>query len=523
LGYLALPTELVAHAQADCAALKNQTIPITTITEVEEVIAPSTFNDASRESRGLPVRVNRTFCRVKGTIRPSPSSHIGFETWLPADWNGDYFQTGNGGLAGVIRHPELAHALNRGFASSSTDDGTSLTDPSWAIDPERMLDFRDRAVHLTAIAGQALTKAYYGQPARHRFFVGGSKGGQEAMTEVQRYPADFDGVVALYPASRGEFQAASTLWWAQQMTRTPGSILREPELKLLKASVIRICGGKDGGLASDGFLTDPRQCSFNPVVLQCKHGQTKGCLTAEQVETARRLYAGPAGYPELRMLPGSEWRPLGNLHGWQVLDGSLVKAFQLELSIGKGMLGRPGWTYKDFDIEKDMPIMIAAANDELGNTFDPNIRKFQENGGKLILIHGWNDPMVPSMHSPLYWEMVVADQARANPDVDALAATREFFRLFMVPGYGHGYGDGLEPADPLSAIVAWVKSGEAPETLNAVAYADAADWAAANRAPSAYVPDQAGSEGLNRPVRIRRQLCAWPASQNVSDSGAACQ
>jgi feruloyl esterase len=509
------------HAQPSCEALIAEQIPLTTITEAQAVAAPFSVADAAADSNGQAAAASRSFCRVKGLIKPTATSQIRFETWLPQDWNGDYLQVGNGGLAGVIRYPELAHGLNRGFATSSTNDGTSLTDFSWTTDPERMLDYRDRAVHLTAVAGQALTRAYYRMAASHRFFVGGSKGGQEAMTEVQRYPDDFDGIVALYPASRGEFQAASTLWWAQQMTRTPGSMLGADHLELLNAAVLKRCGGKDGGRASDGFLTDPRQCKFDPAVLECKTGQAEGCLMAEQVTTARNLYAGPAGYPELRMVPGSEWPPVSG-HGWQLLDGSLVKSFQLERSIGQGLLARPDWTYKDFDIGQDMPRLIASAGAEPGNTFNPDIRKFQQNGGKLILIHGWNDPMVPSLHSPLYWDMVVADQDKADPEGNGLEKTRAFMRLFMIPGYGHGHGAGLEPADPLAAIVAWVKTGKAPDTLDSVQYADAAQWTNSRRSPAALAPDMAGKTGADRPVRLRRKVCAWPLRMKVTSRGARC-
>lgn len=515
-------TGTAAHANADCAALMNQEIQDTTITEAQEVSPPFAITDTSRSKADEPFAVDRPFCRVKGMIKPSPTSQISFETWLPADWNGDYFQTGNGGAAGFIRYPELSHAVNRGFAATSTDDGTDPRSFAWAMDPQRMLDFVDRAVHVTAVAGQALTKAYYGKPASHRFFVGGSKGGQEAMNEVQRYPSDFDGVVALYPATRGGYQAASTMWWAQQMTRTPDAMLREPELKLLNKAAIKTCVGKDGGLASDGFLTDPTQCAFDPGVLLCTGDQAENCLTSEQVTTARNLYAGPENYPELRMLPGSEWPQVGNLNGWSILDGSLVKAFGLEMSIGLGVLGQQNWSYRDFDIDRDMPIIANAGSGQPGFTFDPDIRAFQENGGKLILIHGWNDPMVPAMHSPLYWDMVVADQAEASPHKDAVAQTGEFMRMFMVPGYGHGYGAGLEPADPLQAIVDWVKTGDAPERLDAVAYADSAEWAQESRPPSAYVPDVTRADGTAREVALRRPLCAWPATPTVTAKNVEC-
>jgi feruloyl esterase len=529
---LALAVSLAAgaaSAKTDCASLKRERIPMTTIESSVETPAPFSLSMKDRVGHISTVQVGRTFCRVSGVIRPTPTSNIHFETWLPTDWNGDYFQAGNGGLAGAIQYPFIANALNRGFAASSTDDGTSGSQIEWQSDPQRMLDFRDRAVHLTAVAGQALTRAYYGRAAKDRFFLGGSKGGQEGMQEVQAYPDDFDGVVAMYPAVRGDYFTAVNLWRAQQMMRTPSGQLKGPQLELLRVAALKACAGKDGGLADDGFLTDPRACHFDAAKLMCKAEPRDDCLTADQVATARALYAGPSDGEgkslDLGLLPGGEAPQLSVGHGWSIHDGTIVRALALENSMGRLTLGEASWTYRDFNISKHLPILIEQAKKPPGSSFDPNLRAFQAHGGKLILIHGWDDNMVPPQNSPLYWDLVVADQAKAagQDGRSAVMRTNDFFRLFMIPGYGHGSGDGLEPADPLAAIVDWVKSGKAPATLPAVAYDGqaAAAWSKAGKGPPAL---SAGAYGPDArlPVSFKREVCAWPNRAEVTGGGVVC-
>jgi feruloyl esterase len=500
---------VAAQAAPGCGTLKALTIPQTTIETVEPVAAP--FRMPVKTFQGdVVLQVEHAFCRVKGVIRPSPTSNIHFETWLPDDWNGDYFQAGNGGLAGHIQYAPMADALARGYAASSTDDGTTGSDNlDWQADPQRELDYRIRAVHLTAVAGEALVRAHYGRPARHALFVGGSKGGQEAMQEVQDFPEDFDAVAAIYPGI-GNRVATSLIWASQQVTRTPEAMLREPQLALLHKAVLAECGGRDGGLASDGFLTFPPSCRFDPQVLQCKGAPAADCLTADQAAAARAIYAGPSN-PRTGetfgtgMLPGSEAPSISIAHGWGAFDGTTVRLFALENSIGKNQLGKAGWSYRDFDFDKDVAILGEASRKGLGDTFKADIRAFKARGGKLLMIQGWDDPIVPAASSIRYFEQVVADQAIA-PDRPAgrgaLDETRSFFRLFMVPGFGHGATSGLQPVDPLGALATWVQGRHPPAVLAAARYE---------------------SGDLKKTAVLTRELCPWPDRPQISDGQVVCR
>jgi feruloyl esterase len=499
----------LAQAAPNCAALMAQVIPHTTIVAAEAVAAP--FRMPVKTFQGdVVLQVDRAFCRVQGVIRPSPTSNIHFETWLPEAWNGDYFQAGNGGLAGSIQFAPVADAVGRGYAASSTDDGTTGAGKlDWQADPERQLDYRVRAVHLTARAGQALTSAYYGRPARHALFVGGSKGGQEAMQEVQDFPEDFDAVAAIYPGI-GNRVATSLIWASQQMTRAPGAMLREPQLALLHKAVIAQCGGRDGGLASDGFLTFPPACRFDPGVLLCKSAPSEDCLTVDQAAAARAIYAGPSN-PRTGevfgtgMLPGSEAPSIGIGHGWAAFDGTTVRLFALENSIGRNQLGKTGWSYRDFDFDKDVAVLAETSRKGLGDTYKADIRAFKARGGKLLMIQGWDDPIVPPASTIGYFERVVANQASAADRATGrspLDETRGFFRLFMVPGFGHGVTSGLQPVDPLGELAGWVGTGQAPARLAAARYP--------------------GGD-RSKPALLTRALCPWPDRPQISGGGVVCR
>jgi feruloyl esterase len=502
--FLALCLVSVGAAQAvaapDCEGLKNSRIALTTIDSAENKTPPTKLTTSTFDG-SVELNIERAFCRVQGTIKPSPTSNIKFELWLPAaDWNGRYLQVGNEGLAGFIPRAPLATAIASGYAAGATDDGTTgAGDLTWQSDPERQLDYSTRAVHLTVVAGQQLVQNYYGGRARYSYFVGGSKGGQEALEELQKFPQDFDGIVASYPAIRGLTLVMSLFWAGQQMNRSPDAMLHPPQLELLHTAVLKACAGKDGGLATDTFLTDPPACRFDPANLQCKELQSADCLTAEQVKTAQAIYDGPSN-PRTGanfgagLARGSEWPSRGIAHGWTDFGGATIRRLALEQNVGKN-LGRENWDYRTFDFDKDVSRLMPAPDPR------PDVRAFEDKGGKLILIHGWNDTAVPVVNSINFYKEMVQDQRARYGDGDdkrALEATRNFARMFLVPGYGHGESSGLTPVDPLPIIVDWVEKGRAPEVLPSVQY---------------------GSGESAKPVLMKRDVCLWPARPVVNGLG----
>ena len=247
-------------------------------------------------------------CVVKLVSRPTPDSEIGIEVWLPlSGWNGKYLQVGNGGWSGVIPTPALAFAVQRGFAAAGTDDGHTGTmsgDAQWAVGhPEKVIDFGYRAVHETAVLARQVVNAFYTGDATHSYFVGCSTGGRQGLMEAQRFPEDFDGIIAGAPANNMTGLQAAGVWNEQALLKTPASAIPLNKLRVIQRAVLAACDRLDG--LWDGIVQDPRACHFDPAVLKCKDKDGPKCLTGPQVAALRKLYAGPTQSAHRRAdLPG---------------------------------------------------------------------------------------------------------------------------------------------------------------------------------------------------------------------------
>lgn len=276
-------------------AVASLGLPYTTIT-VAEAVAPPFTPPETFSSRGYTVD-DVSFCRVAGTSRPEAGSEIRFEVWLPAAdaWNGRFQGIGSGGSAGAIRYPQLAAAVRNGYAAVATDNGhtsDSGFDGSWSLGhPVRLVDFGYRAQHEATVAGKAVTGAYYGREADYAYFVGCSQGGHHALMEAQRYPDDYDGIVAGAPANYWIGLMTGELWAGLATTKDPAQDLPREKLPLLGAAVLEACDAIDG--LEDGLIGDPRACDFDPGVLECAGADGADCLTAGQVAAARAIYGGP--------------------------------------------------------------------------------------------------------------------------------------------------------------------------------------------------------------------------------------
>src|ERR1700761_6904984 len=261
----------------DCGALKNLQLPETTITSAQTVTSGSLRgNELPRPMHGLP-----EFCRVTGVLRPSSDSSIGFEVWLPTHgWNGRFLGVGNGGFAGSIGYDGLAGNLKRGFATAGSDAGHKADgeDASWAYQhPEKIKDFGWRAVHLTAERSKAVINAYYGKNADKAYFDSCSDGGREALMEAQRFPKDYDGILAGAPANNWVHLISSGVDVAQSTIGNPRSYVSSQKLPAIQRASLAACDAQDG--VQDGFINDPAQCHFDPAVLLCKEGDALDCLT----------------------------------------------------------------------------------------------------------------------------------------------------------------------------------------------------------------------------------------------------
>ncbi|MDB5417371.1 MAG: Tannase/feruloyl esterase family alpha/beta hydrolase, partial [Phenylobacterium sp.] len=393
---LALGAPGLAHAEAACGDLAKTVLPHAEITS------------ATVEKAG-----SGEACRIAVASHPTQDSNIKLEVWIPRGeaWNGKFVQLGNGGFAGSVLVGQLRGMAGRGYAAASTDDGHQTpvgTNASWALGhPEKLVDFGWRALKETTEISKALIAAQKGLKPKTSYFFGCSDGGREALMEAQRFPNDFDGIVAGAPAN-----AMSQLFGISaaqhQALSAPGGYLGPAELSLLQKSVLAQCA--DGG----AFVRDPAACRFDPGKLQCKAGVTEGCLTAPQVHSARVMYegrrdprSGKIAFPGFS--PGAEAQP-NSWTTWVVganeAQHPRAAGYQFASNAFKYFaFGDPSFDF----LKLDLGAQFDQARRKMGPIIDsdsPNLAAFKRHGGKLIQYHGWNDPAIPARSSILYYEDV---------------------------------------------------------------------------------------------------------------------
>jgi len=489
-----------APGASTCEGLANLSFADTTITTALSVPPGSyTAPDGTNFPR-LPA-----FCRVAGSIRPTADSNIQFEVWMPSSgWNGKFAGADNGGFGGTINYGKMGDALSHNYAAASTDTGHTAgplgaLDASWALGhPEKVIDYGYRAIHETALTGQGIVAAFYGRASDHSYFSGCSNGGRQALMEAQRYPADYDGIIAGAPANFMTHLFSSGVWDNRVLTSNSAAYLSPSKLPAIEAAALAACDGLDGVV--DGVIDDPRKCNFDPSSLQCQGAETDACLTSPEIATLRALYAGPVNSAGVQVFPGYPVGGQAGANGWSLwVTGASPNTGGL---FGFGyyyyvnmVYDNPAWDPSTFDIDSD----VAAADGATGaalNAIDPTLTGFRERGGKLILFHGWSDPAIATGNSIDYYESVLS---RLGP-----TRAESFIRLFLAPGMQHcEYGpgpdsfgqNGFDQGDPEhdleSALERWVEQGTAPQAILA----------------TRYNTDLDPTSGVAR----TRPLCAYPA------------
>jgi feruloyl esterase len=378
------------------------------------------------------------------------------EVWMPAtlpgqpsNWNGKLQSVGNGAWAGSISYPAMATALAAGYVAASTDTGHEGNNPDFIPDhPEKVADFAYRAVHEMTAGSKAIITTYYGDGPQHSYWNGCSTGGRQAMAEAQRFPADYDGIIAGAPANYVTKLQGSQVWTSAVTHKNEAGYIPPAKYAAIHKAALDQCDALDG--VKDGVIEDPTRCKFDPKVLECKGEDGPSCLTAPQVELARKIYAGPGFFPGLE--PGSEM-------GWATLSGP--KPMDLAVDIYKYLVFQdPKWDYLTFNPDTDLPRAEQTISGVM-NSVDPNLKPFFAHGGKLLQYHGWADPGIPPRSSVNYYKSVL-DRLGGKAKVD------DSYRLFMVPGMGHcGGGDGTSTFDMVSALDQWVMQGKAPDQIAA--------------------------------------------------------
>ncbi len=473
-------------AIGSCENLKSLKIPDTTISSAQwtgagEFIPPGRGGialgggqppfggppDAGRGAKpdiGLgPMGMGKAlpaFCRVVGVVQPS----IKFEVWLPSTsgekkWNGKFNGVGNGGLAGFIAYDAMMQSLVRGYATASTDTGhvDKIGDDSWALDENLRVDFASRSIHMTAVAAKAMIKAYYNQDPQYSYFTGCSGGGGQALSEAQRYPADYNGIVAGAPANFPTHLWPGELYAAWVTHRDEASRIPNEKLSLITNAAIEACDGLDG--VKDGVIDDPRWCNFDPANIQCSGEDGPNCLTAAQVDSVRKIYEG-AKDPSTGK---------GFWYGYEKSSetqwpGHINTPFNTPISYFKYMLLKdPNWDWKKFSFSDPKSFaFMEDASKKLGPVLDstnPDLAPFEKRGGKLILYHGWLDQNISPRNTVQYFESVQKTMGGARK-------TDDFVRLFMAPGMAHcSGGPGPNTMDTLGSLEQWVEKGKAPDQI----------------------------------------------------------
>jgi feruloyl esterase len=482
-----------------CASLANLAFPDTTITAAQSVAAGTYTAPDGEVFTDMPA-----FCRVAATLTPTSESDIKVEVWMRySGWNGRYLGLGNGGIGGLILYSSLAPALQFGDAVANTDMGTSpaATDPLGGRvltgHPEKQIDYATRSTHLMTVFAKQIIPAFYGEPAQHSIFYGCSTGGGQALHEALQFPGDYDGISAGAPLINRTHDAAAAIWDYQAFSSSQADITAA-QATAITAAIVKQCVGKDGGLRSDGFLTDPRDCHWDPAALQCTGttADTPTCLTAPQVAAMRKFYEGP-----------SNPRTGERIYAGRRLGSESNNGYPA--AVLSSLPNSPYWVFGNdfdvltFDFDQDMDTLDDAMAARLNaNTAD--LEEFKSHGGKLVLWQGFADPVIPTLNIVDYYERLIASQTPADGHdkgdrSEALRRTQEFARLFLAPGVAHcGGGAGADSFDPIIPVEQWVDQGIAPDQIIV-------------------------SKVVNGVTTFTRPLCPYPALPRYSGVGDPTQ
>jgi tannase/feruloyl esterase len=506
-----------AHAAGQtCEQLAQLALPNTTITSAQ-VVAAGAFAPPASATPWLVGDPNfykklPAFCRVTAEAKPSADSDIKIEVWLPAsEWNGKFRGQGNGGFAGEIDYRALALAVSQGYASAATDTGHAAegTDATWALGhPEKIVDFAYRAIHEMTSVGKATTKAFYGDAPQHSYFANCSNGGRQALMEAQRYPGDYDGILAGAPANYWTHLLSSALYDAQTTTLDPASYIPPNKIPTIAKAVNEACDAKDG--VTDGVLNDPRLCHFDPASLLCKAVDTDDpanfCLSQPQVTALKKLYEGAHDSNGKEIFPGFLPGGEDGGGGWPLWITGAGPGKSLLFAFGGGYFSDMVYDKADWDYKKaNLDEAVVASDKKFSgvlNATETNLKPFESRGGKLIIYHGWNDAAISALNTIHYYEAVQNRMGKQQAD--------SFLRVFMVPGMQHcGGGPGPD---------VFGQSGfSTPNDAQHNMYLALEQWVEKGAAPSTVIATKQPGEGSA--VKVTRPLCAYPEVAHYKGSG----
>jgi feruloyl esterase len=464
LGFgLVLVLFMASQSQAaTCESLLALSLANTTIT-VAQMVAAGAFSPPvagrGKAHEAAALKQLPAFCRVAATLNPSTDSDIKIEVWMPlAHWNDKFQAVGNGGWAGFVTYGGIgrgmAEALKRGYATASTDTGhTGNTAAPFLGHPEKLVDFGYRAVHEMTVAAKAIIDAFYGTRAKFSYWNGCSSGGRQGLMEAQRFPADYDGIIAGAPANPQTRLASWNVYVGQAALKNPANMIPATKYPMIHRAVLDACDALDG--LKDGLIDDPTRCRFDFKTLQCTNQDSSSCLTVEQVELARTV-TSPAVHSKTGevIFPGLA---LGAELGWANKIGG-PEPSPLGTDYFKYVVFRDvNWDWRTFDL--DSAVALADRTDNgTTNAINADLAAFNRRGGKLLLYHGWSDQHFSALSTINYYTSVVEKMGSVQ--------TSEWLRLFLAPGMGHcGGGEGPNAFDAVTALEQWVEHSSAPKQI----------------------------------------------------------
>jgi feruloyl esterase len=466
---------VLLRASVPCDTIRNLSLPSTQIT-----FAQAAGGGTFLGPLGIPVANVPPFCRVAGAIAASKDSQIEFEVWMPEQgWNGKFRAAGNGGFAGSINYGEMAAAVRDGYASASTDTGHSGggTDAGWALGrPEKIVDFGYRAIHEMTTKAKAIVQAFYGEAPQRSYFSSCSNGGRQALMEAQRFPDDYDGILAGAPANFWtHLLSAGYFNIAVPMMKDPARYLPAAKVPAISAAVLAACDAGDG--LKDGLLNDPMKCHFDPATLLCNGKETDTCLTKPQADTVGRIYGGTKNAQGEQIFPGLSPGGEDGPGGWPNWVTGTRPGNSAGAQFGTGFFRNmvfedASWQPENSNNEPGDAMNAADAKmAQIMNSTDANLKAFEAHGGKLILYHGWSDAAIPPLNAVNYYQDLRTAMGASSADT--------FVRLYMVPGMQHCAGGPgpsqfgqfavLKPGDArhdiYTALEQWVEKGTPPQEI----------------------------------------------------------
>ncbi|OFW34302.1 MAG: hypothetical protein A3G76_06795 [Acidobacteria bacterium RIFCSPLOWO2_12_FULL_65_11] len=401
------------------------------------------------------------FCRVTGTTKTSPTSSVKFEVWMPtADrWNGNFMANGFAFYGGTMNPGVLAGALRQGYATATTDAGGDGTNAAAYMsgNPEKVADWNERAWHETTLVAKALMAAYYGNGPKVSYWEACGGGTRQALKEVARFPTDYDAVAAGGLSNGTTFFTFAQIWQWEATHKDPASLIPREKLQVLNQAAMNACDAKDG--LTDGLLSDPERCTFDPGVLQCSGTDTATCLTAAQVQAARKMYS-PVVNPRTRQIISGPLMP-GTELSWNSNPSEAPTGFAADF-FRHLVFQNPAWDYRTRPMNYDADVRLANRA-EIGaiSAVEPDVRAFLDRGGKLLMYVGWNDTAIPPLDATRYYQNMVSTVGRARAEAGV--------RLFMVPGMGHCPANANATSgfvfDPNPIITQWKEAGKVPNQI----------------------------------------------------------